>query len=170
MLTGTALPISMMTGVLLSGWLCTRLVKRDARWQLGIPLIGGGMTIPASLAYYLWPAETRMQFMGLEMPQVMLFFILMCFFSSWIYAASTAALNNVIPAHQRSVANALNLVFYTVLGFGLGPASVGMLSDALTQTAGQEGLRYALAILTSAMAVSTLFYAKALKPYLEANK
>jgi len=120
--------------------------------------------------YAAGSAEIRMQFLGLEMPQVMIFFILMCFFSSWIYAASVAALSNIILAHQRAVANAVYVVFYTVLGFGIGPVSVGMLSDALAKSAGQEGLRYALAILTSAMIVSMLFYAKALKPYLAANK
>jgi MFS family permease len=170
LLIGTILPACMITGSLLSGWLCTRLVKRDARWQLGIPLIGGGIAIPTSLAYFLWPASVGIQFLGLEIPQAILFFILMCFFSSWMHAPSTAALNNVIPAHQRSVANALNLVFYTVLGFGLGPASVGMLSDALTQFAGKEGLRYSLALLTVALAISMLFYAKAFKPYLTANR
>jgi len=170
LLIGTVLPTCMITGTLFSGWLCTNLVKRDARWQLGIPLIGGGITIPTSLAYFLWPAGVEIQFLGLEIPQAILFFILMCFFSSWMHAPSTAALNNVIPAHQRSVANAINLVFYTVLGIGLGPASVGMLSDVLMQFAGKEGLRYALAFLTFGLAISMLFYAKAFKPYLTANK
>ena len=108
--------------------------------------------------------------MGVEIPQVMLFFILMGFFPSWIYASSVAALSNVIPAHQRAVANAVSIVFQTVLGFGIGPVFVGMLSDALALSVGKEGLRYALAALAAALVVSILFYAKALKPYLEANK
>jgi len=170
LLVGTIFTASMITGVLFSGWLCTRLMKRDVRWQLGIPLIGGTIVIPASLAYFLLPSGIGIQFLGVAIPQAVLFFILMSFFSSWIYASSVAALSNVIPAHQRAVANAVYMVFYTVLGFGLGPVSVGMLSDALAQSAGQEGLRYALAILAFAMAISMLFYAKALKPYLEANK
>lgn len=171
LLAGTLQPISMIAGVLLSGWLCTRLVQRDARWQLGMPLIGGGATLLASIAYFLWPAASPgMQVIGVTIPQVMIFFALMCFFSSWIYAASVAALSNVIPARQRSVANAVYVVFYTVLGFGLGPLFVGMLSDTLLQSTGKDGLRYALVVLTAAMAVSMLYYAKALKPYLEANQ
>lgn len=62
------------------------------------------------------------------------------------------------------------VVFYTLLDFGLGPVSVGMLSDALTQSAGKEGLRYALAFLTVALATPMLFYAKALQPYLAVNR
>ena len=166
LLAGMILTFSMMLGTLLSGWLCTRLVKRDVRWQLGIPLIGGTIAIPASLAYFLLSAGIGIQFLGVGIPQAIVFFILMAFFSSWIYASSVAALSNVIPAHQRAVANAVYVVFYTVLGFGLGPVSVGMLSDALAQSAGKEGLRYALAVLSAAMVVSMLFYAKALKPYL----
>ena len=170
LLMGTIFTASMVTGFLLSGWLCTRLVKRDVRWQLVIPLIGGAITIPASLAYFLLPAGIGMQFLGVGIPQAIAFFILMVFFSSWIYASSVAALSNVIPAHQRTMGNAMYVVVYTLLGLGLGPASVGVLSDVLAQSAGQEGLRYALAFLTLALAISMLFYAKALKPYLEANR
>ena len=170
LLTGMILTFSMMLGVLLSGWLCTRLVKRDVRWQLGIPLIGIGITIPASLAYFLWPAGNWIQFLGMEMPQIMIFFMLMGFFASWGPAASAAALSHVIPAHQRAVANAVYVVFFTVLGFGIGPLSVGMLSDVLVQSAGKEGLRYALAVLPIALVLAMLSYAKALKPYLDANK
>ena len=170
LLMGSLFPVCMIPGVLLGGWLCTRLIKRDARWQLGIPLIGASITIVASLAYFLWPTGNGIQFLELEIPQAVLFFIVMCFFSSWMHPISIAALNNVIPAHQRTVANAMNVAFYIVLGFGFGPASVGMLSDALTQFAGKEGLRYALAFLTVALAISMLFYAKAFKPYLTENR
>ena len=170
LLAGMILTFSMMLGTLLSGWLCTRLVKRDGRWQIGIPLTGIGITIPASLAYFLWPAGSGIQFLGVEMPQVMIFFMLMGFFASWGPAASVATLSNVIPAHQRAVANAVYVVFFTAFGFGIGPLSVGMLSDALVQSAGKEGLRYALAVLPIALVLAMLFYAKALKPYLEANK
>ena len=167
---GTIVPPCMISGTLFSGWLCTRLVQRDAGWQLGIPLLGGGIAIPASLAYFLWPSTAGMEVLGLELPQAILFFVVTCFFSSWIHAPSTAALNNVIPSHQRSVANALSLVFYTVLGIGLGPASVGLLSDLLMQSAGIEGLRYALASLAVALTASMLLYAKAFKPYLTAGR
>lgn len=169
-LAGTLLPLSMSAGVLLSGWLCTRLVTRDVRWQLGVPLLGSGVTILASLAYFLWPPGIAIRAMGLVIPEGMIFFILMGFFSSWIYAASVAALSNVIPAHQRAVANAVYVVFYTVVGFGVGPAAVGMMSDALLRTAGKDGLRFALVILTSVMALAMLFYARALKPYLQASQ
>ena len=170
LLVGMILTFSMMLGALLSGWLCTRLLKCDVRWQIGIPLIGIGITIPASLAYFLWPADSWIQFLEMEMPQVMIFFMVMGFFFSWIPATSVAALSNVIPAHQRAVANAVYVVFFTVLGFGIGPVFVGMLSDVLAPFAGKEGLRYALAALSLAMVLAMLFYAKALKPYLEADK
>ena len=113
---------------------------------------------------------TGILFLEVEMPQVMVFFMLMGFFSSWIYAASVAALSNVILAHQRAVANAVYVVFFTVLGFGIGPVFAGMLSDVLVPFTGKEGLRYALAASSLAMVLSMLFYVKTLKPYLEANK
>ena len=170
LLAGTLLPVSMIAGVLLSGWLSTRLIERDPRWQLGIPLLGSGATIAASLAYFLWPSGMRMQVIGWDIPQAMIFFALMGFFCSWIFASSVAALSNVIPAQQRAVANAVYVVFYTLFGLGLGPVAVGMMSDALILFAGKDGLRLALIVLTSAMALSMLFYARAIKPYLEAGQ
>lgn len=170
LLTGTLLPLSMVTGVLFSGWLCTRLNMRDPRWQLGIPLAGAGAAMATSLAYFLWPAGGDMQLMGRKLPEITLPLLGMCFFASWIQAASFAALSNIMPAHQRAVANATYVIFYTLVGFGLGPAVTGMLSDALTQFAGKEGLRYALAGLTPILAVSMALYGRALKPYLEASK
>ena len=123
-----------------------------------------------SLAYFLWPAGGNIQLMGRTLPEMALPLLAMCFFSAWIQAASFAALSNIMPAHQRAVANATYVIFYTLVGFGLGPAVTGMLSDALTQFAGKEGLRYALAIVTPILAVSMVLYGKALKPYLEASK
>ena len=170
LLTGGLLPLSMITGVLFSGWLCTRMGRRDARWQLGIPLIGACATMLMSFAYFLWPAGTEIQFMGKSFPQITLPLIGMCFFASWIQAASFAALTNIMPAHQRSVANATYVIFYTVVGFGLGPVLVGILSDALTQFSGKEALRHALAALTPILALSMAFYGKSLKPYLEESR
>ena len=170
LLTGTFLPVSMVTGALFSGWLCTRLIRRDLRWQLGIPLAGAGATIMMALTYFLWPAGSEIQLLGRSLPQITLFLLGMCFFAAWIQSASFAALSNIMPAHQRAGANATYVVFYTIVGFGLGPVSAGILSDALTEFAGTEALRYALVALTPILAISMVLYGKALQPYLEASK
>jgi hypothetical protein len=44
------------------------------------------------------------------------------------------------------MAGAINIFFTSVLGFGLGPLCVGVVSDVLTPSLGMAALRYALLI------------------------
>ena len=57
---------------------------------------------------------------------------------------TTSALYNALPANMRSTGGAVTTFLISVLGFGLGPLSVGMLSDVLHEDLAQESLRYAL--------------------------
>jgi hypothetical protein len=47
---------------------------------------------------------------------------------------------------MRSVASAILLFILNIIGLGLGPQTVGFLSDALHPEFGEESLRYALLI------------------------
>jgi predicted MFS family arabinose efflux permease len=58
-----------------------------------------------------------------------------------------ATLQTVLPGRIRAVSIALVLFFANLIGLGLGPLAVGMLSDVLRPWAGAESLRYALAML-----------------------
>jgi len=58
-----------------------------------------------------------------------------------------ATIQTLVPAHMRAVSIALVLLFANLIGMGLGPLAVGMLSDALHPLLGQESLRYALLAL-----------------------
>jgi MFS transporter, Spinster family, sphingosine-1-phosphate transporter len=55
-----------------------------------------------------------------------------------------AATQTLVPAHMRAVSIAIVLFCSNLIGLGLGPLAVGMLSDALRVAFGEESLRYAL--------------------------
>jgi MFS transporter, Spinster family, sphingosine-1-phosphate transporter len=55
-----------------------------------------------------------------------------------------AATQTLVPHHMRATAIALMFFFANLIGMGLGPLSVGTLSDALRPLLGEESLRYAL--------------------------
>ena len=56
-----------------------------------------------------------------------------------------SSIQSLVNDHMRSVALAIIFLFANLIGFGLGPIAVGLLSDLFAQTFGQESLRYALA-------------------------
>jgi hypothetical protein len=58
-----------------------------------------------------------------------------------------AAMQTVVPARMRAVSIAIVLLFANLIGLGLGPLAVGVISDALRPLYGPESLRYALLAL-----------------------
>jgi len=58
-----------------------------------------------------------------------------------------ATIQTLVPAHMRAVSIALILLFANLIGMGLGPLAVGVLSDVLHPLFRQESLRYALLAL-----------------------
>ena len=59
-------------------------------------------------------------------------------------APGFALIQNETPLHMRSVAAAINLFVLNIVGLGLGPFTVGFLSDQFTPAYGEDSLRYAL--------------------------
>jgi MFS family permease len=55
-----------------------------------------------------------------------------------------AMTQTLVPARMRAMAIAIVLLFANLIGMGLGPLAVGVVSDALQPLWGQESLRYAL--------------------------
>ncbi len=55
-----------------------------------------------------------------------------------------ATIQTLVPEDMRAVSVALIYLFVNLIGMGLGPLAVGVLSDALRRSFGHESLRYAL--------------------------
>jgi hypothetical protein len=55
-----------------------------------------------------------------------------------------ATIQTLVPAGQRAMSFAVLYLFSNLIGLGLGPLAVGILSDALGPVAGTNSLRYAL--------------------------
>lgn len=68
--------------------------------------------------------------------------------NAWVGGAYAAALG-LVPAHARATASALMLFIMNLLGLGLGPLSVGLLSDMFAGSLGPgTGLRWGMACAT----------------------
>jgi MFS family permease len=144
-------------GTISSGLLVDRLARRDKRWQLWLPAIGIFLALPTQLAFLLWPAEHRLVVGEVDVPFALVFMGLSAVFASFWIAPSYAAVQNLVPQYWRTQASALMLLAINLLGMGLGPLLVGMLSDLLSQF-GDSSVRYGLSIGVSLSLVGGVAY------------
>lgn len=162
---GVASGVSAVCGAMFSGVLCDRLVQRDTRWQLRLPMLGVLISIPTALALLMWPAGGHWTLGSINIPYPMAFAVLFSFFASWWPALSYTATSHMVKANERSMAAATLNLFITLFGVGLGPLATGFVSDLLTPLYGAEALRHSLMIMMSLSAFAVILYALALKPY-----
>ena len=124
-------------GTTLGGVVADRLGKRDVRWNVWVVGIVTVAFTPLSLAGYLAPDT-----------QTALLLLILPFCVGALYFGPTLAmLHTLVKPEMRSLASAIMLFINNIFGLGLGPLSVGLLSDSLTPVYGPQGLGYALAIM-----------------------
>ena len=152
-------------GALLSGWLTDLMSKRDKRWQIGIPLLGTLISLPLGLAFYLSTSTQTWLFAGVNVPYAVVFYSVFAIFSSFWAAPVFAALTNVISVTRLATALSVYNLLLTAVGGGLGPLTVGLLSDAFSATAGKDSLRWALICMLGFYLIAALIYARVIKHY-----
>lgn len=167
LLFGVASGVGAVAGALFSGWLCDRMVARDVRWQLGLPMLGVIVSIPCAIAFFLWPTTGHWMLGALRVPHALLFALLFAFFASWWPSLSYSATSHMVGSNERSVAAALLNFFVTLFGVGAGPLVTGMVSDLLTPMLGTEALRWSLVCVMLFMVPTAVLMAMSLKPYRE---
>jgi len=152
-------------GTLVCGVLTDRLARRDAGWQIGVPLLGTLISIPFVLAYFLWPQGTAFYVGSTAVPQAFLFYSVFAFFGVWWATPCLSAITHLFPATRLAQATAIFVMAMTLLGVGVGPLFVGMLSDFFVPSLGTESLRYALACSVSMLVLASVFLVLALPRY-----
>jgi MFS family permease len=155
-----------MLGSLSGGWLSDRLGQRDARWRLGVPLVGCVLSVPAALAFFAWPAGTGWALGDIAVPRAVGIYLLFGVFAVWWTAPVYAVLAELVAPHRRVTAMAIFNLGMTMIGGGLGPLLTGALSDLLAPSLGQEALRWALAASSGGCyALGALAFVLALRAY-----
>ncbi len=165
LLFGVASGVGAVSGALFSGWLCDRMVARDVRWQLGLPMLGVIVAIPCAIAFFLWPTTGTWMLGPLKVPHALVFALLFGVFASWWPSLSYSATSHMVGSNERSVAAALLGFFVTLFGVGAGPLVTGMISDLLTPMLGVQALRWSLVSVMLLMIPTAVLMAMALNPY-----
>lgn len=139
-------------GILGGGWLVSRFARRSTRAYGTIPALATLILVP-TLAAALLVDDWRLSLALMLLPMA----------ACTVYVAPALALvQNLTPPGSRATSVALLLLMFNIVGLGLGPLFVGMVSDALKAVHGDESLRWALlSILPFAAAAGVAQYAMA---------
>lgn len=125
-------------GIALGGYLADRFGARDTRWYLWVVPVALILTMPFSVGVYLSDTATAS----------LLFLILPILLGNFYQATTFSQTQGMATLRMRAVASALMLFLLNIFGMGAGPQAVGMLSDLLSDSYGQESLRYSLLIFS----------------------
>ncbi len=145
--------ISLTTGVsgtFLGGYVSDRLASRDVRWYAWLPGIATAVGLPFIYFYYMAP--DRYVALAISMIPSLV---------GGMYLGPTFAVTQaLVPPRLRAQASAVLLFVLNIIGLGLGPQFVGLLSDWLEPRYQIESVRYALLWTVAGGALwSTLHYA-----------
>lgn len=127
-----------LAGTFLGGIVTDRLDARanEPRWQLWIPAIATFAVVPVQLVSYLGS--------GTAMATALLLSSLL---SLVFFGPSYATAQTLAQPGMRAMAAAMLLFSKAIIGMGMGPLMVGMLSDRMASAAGNDSLRYALLLV-----------------------
>lgn len=137
---GLVLGVASAIGTVLGGAIADKLAVRDKRWYAWLPAAG----VLAAFPFY---------FVAMLMDNPLIAIAIMIvpslLNSLWL-GPGFGTVQNVAPGRMRAMASAVLLFVLNIIGLGLGPFLVGVLSDVLSESLGQESLRWAIVIATAA--------------------
>ncbi len=125
-------------GIALGGYLADRYGAKDPRWYLWVVSVALLIAVPITIGVYLSNSATAS----------LLFLILPVLLGNFYQATTFSQAQGLVPLRMRAVAAAVLLFILNIIGLGAGPQVVGIVSDLLAPTYGDESLRYALLILS----------------------
>ncbi len=129
-----------IAGTYLGGHFGDRAAGRDIRWYLWVPALSLAIGLPLRiLAYSL--DDLRIVYPLLALAELTAM--------TYIGPALAVAHGLISPA-LRAFVSAILFFVLNLIGLGLGPLSIGLMSDRLTHHFGPDGLRWAMAIGTLA--------------------
>jgi predicted MFS family arabinose efflux permease len=147
-LTGPLRGVCSFAGVLASGLLIDRLVRRDLRWRVWLPAITAGLTGPTQ-ALFLLADDRSLWLTGFALTSL---FGLM--HQAPIFAATVA----IARPRMRAVAISVTVLCASLLGQITGPLIVGYLNDRLAATFGPAAIRYSLLVAAAGPLLSALAF------------
>jgi MFS family permease len=138
LISGTAGAIGSWVG----GWIADKYGRKDLRAYMVAPAIASIVTIPVYITA-----------VSIDSAAIALFVLAInAFLGTLWYGPVYGTGQSVVPPHMRATAAAILLFIINLIGLGLGPLAVGILSDWFNKGLGMgpgEGVRWALIVSAS---------------------
>ena len=138
-------------GVYSGGHLSDTLGKRDDRWTYRVPalstLAAGLFMVPAMLVgnqYVMWSL-----------------YAVVVFCQSMFLGPTIAMAHALVGPRYRALASSVVFFVLNIIGLGLGPLTVGTVSDALAPAFGTDSIRWAIMTTSIAAIIGSVLYFKA---------
>lgn len=135
-------------GTFLGGLTTDKLVGRDTRWYLWVPMASTIITLPFSLIIYSWSNTAAI---------LVLQFVPAVTFSMYL-APNLALAHGLVGLRMRATSSAVLFFILNIIGLGLGPTIVGIVSDLLEPSVGIDNVRYALIIIVTLFNIWCVFH------------
>ncbi len=135
-----------------AGALADRLGQRDLRWHCWLPSVGALVSIPFSVIAYTT-----------DEPRLAVAMITLATLGNHMYSGlGHFVVQGLAKPRMRAMTSATALFVMNLVGFGLGPIAVGVLSDRF---GGGTQIRYALLSLLVCLAWASVHYLLAARSY-----
>ncbi|OWL90086.1 spinster family MFS transporter [Halopseudomonas aestusnigri] len=121
-------------GAWIGGMLADKLAARDASWNAWIVGVAKLLAIPFIIAFYM--VDSTFWALVVYCPAV--------FLGAFYLGPSFAMIQSLTPLRSRALASAIMLLVLNLVGLGLGPQLIGIVSDLVSGPFGSDSLRYAL--------------------------
>lgn len=135
-------------GTALSGIIADRVSKGDIGRSMLVPVVATFVGLPFAPFFYLSPNLTVV-IVALALP---------AFLGASYLGPAYAATQGLVPLRMRATAAAILLFILNMIGLGLGPLWVGILSDLLRPALGDDSLRWALLSTIITSLIGAYFY------------
>lgn len=143
-LTEVGMVLALMNGILgglgsfTAGLLTDSLARRDMRWRTWVVALGKSGYVPFLVGMFLVD----------DLWLALALYTIPAFFGGFYLAPTAALVQSLVKPRMRALASSIVLFFLNIIGMGLGPQIVGLMSDAFAGAYGQESLRMALLVLS----------------------
>ena len=129
-----------------AGHAADRLARRDIRWHFYVPAIAAFLPLPLAPLCFL--SDSTVVALAASVPILSL--------TAAFIGPVVAIIQRLVPVRMRATAIAVLILADSLVGLGLGPQFVGMVSDWLAPALGVDSLRVALlgAMIGSALSVA----------------
>ncbi len=152
-LLGPIFGIGGAIGSFAGGALTDHFGKTDKRWYLKIPAYAIIISVPCT-AMAIFVQNDFLSVLGLG---------LCVSLQSMYLGPSLAVAHSLVPASMRSLTSAVFFLVINIIGLGLGPLVIGIISDMLAPALGNESLRWAMSIMLLVSVASVMLFFRAVK-------